>query len=146
MLADIYDGVGVRMSEEVKVNVNVGGSAGDDVDVLREMIETIHHEIGVLGVNEGAEDAGCGDGTRMCHALLTITYTDGRVASNLLNLHQGQMTNMIHDIGRTLSNTKDIGEWINGIQNISKASLQTFVDSFERIKAEFESYDINQKK
>ena len=53
MLDDIYDGTGVRMSEEVNVNVNVGASAGDDVDVLREMIETIQHEIGVLGVNEG---------------------------------------------------------------------------------------------
>ena len=42
-----------------------------------------------------------------------------------------------------MSNTKDIGEWMIGIQNISKASLQAFVDSFERIKAEFESYDIN---
>ena len=30
-----------------------------------------------------------------------------------------------------------------GIQNISQASLQTFVDSFERIKAEFQSYEIN---
>ena len=79
MLDDIYDGIGLRMSEEVNVNVNVGGCAGDDVDVLREMIETIQHEIGVLGVNEGVEDTGCGDGARMCHSLLTITYTDGRV-------------------------------------------------------------------
>ena len=53
------------------------------------------------------------------------------LASDLLDLHQGQMNNMIHDIGQTLSNTKDIGEWMIGIQNISQASLKTFVDSFE---------------
>ena len=72
-----------------------------------------------------------------------MTHKVYNLASNLLNLHQGQMTNMIHDIGRTLSNTKDIGEWMIGIQNISQAILQTFVASFERINAEFKSYDIN---
>ena len=72
-----------------------------------------------------------------------MTHKVYNLASNLLDLHQGQMNNMLHDIGRTLSNTKDIGEWMIGIQNISQASLQTFVDSFERIKAEFQSYEIN---
>jgi hypothetical protein len=72
-----------------------------------------------------------------------VTHKVYNLASHLLNLHQDQMNNMIHDIGRTLSTTKDIREWMIGIQNISKASLRTFVDSFEKIKAEFDSYDIN---
>jgi hypothetical protein len=72
-----------------------------------------------------------------------VTHKIYNLSSNLLNLHQDQMNNMIHDIGRTLSKTKDIGEWMIGIQNISKTSLRTFVDSFERMKTEFESYDIN---
>jgi hypothetical protein len=66
-----------------------------------------------------------------------MTHKVYNLASNLLDLHQGQMNNMFHDIGRTLSNTKDIGEWMIGIQNISQAILQTFVDSFERIKLSF---------
>ena len=56
------------------------------------------------------------------------------LASDLLDLHQGQMNNMIQVIGQTLSNTKNIGEWMIGIQNISQASLKTFVDSFEESK------------
>jgi hypothetical protein len=58
-----------------------------------------------------------------------MTHKVYNLESNLLDLHEGQMHNMLHDIGRTLSNTKDIGEWMIGIQNISQASLQTFVDS-----------------
>jgi hypothetical protein len=54
------------------------------------MIETIQHEIGVLGVNEGVEDAGCGDGARMCHALLTITYFR-RAGGALRNCFEAKM-------------------------------------------------------
>lgn len=46
-----------------------------------------------------------------------MTHKVYNLASNLLDLHQGQMNNMIHDIGRTLSKTKEIGEWMIGIQN-----------------------------
>ena len=37
-----------------------------------------------------------------------ITHNVYNLASNLLNLHQGQMTNMIHDIGRTCLTRKTL--------------------------------------
>ena len=69
-----------------------------------------------------------------------VTHKLYNLASNLLNLHHSQMGNMIQDVGRMLSNTDHIDEWMIAIHNISRASLQTFTDSFERIKFEFESF------
>jgi len=51
-----------------------------------------------------------------------VTHKLYNLASNLLNLHHSQMDNMIHDIGRMLSNTNHIEE----------ASLQTFRESAKK--------------
>ena len=69
-----------------------------------------------------------------------VTHKLYNLASNLLNLHHSQMDSMIQEVARMLSNTDHIDEWMIAIHNISRASLQTFTDSFERIKFEFESF------
>ena len=72
-----------------------------------------------------------------------VTHKLYNLASNLLNLHHSQMDSMIQEVAQMLSTTDHIDEWMIAIHNISRASLQTFQDSFERIKLEFESFDIN---
>ena len=65
------------------------------------------------------------------------------LANNLFSLHHSQKDHMIQEIEKTLSNRDDIEEWMIGFHNISEVSLHAILDSFERIKAEFESFDMN---